>query len=247
VTTPSRLHRFLRDLARAASWHRRKLAVVAAVAAVITGVSAAHPPDPPSVDVVRATRQLPAGTRLTEADVRSDRIPVAAAPDSALSDPREVVGASAMAPLARGQTLTMLAVGRPRATRPGMVVAPLSLADARLAAVLRVGDRVDVLAPDPARTWESDTGGSDTGRPGTGGSGTGGSDTRGSGTRGPDIGDSSTGAGVVARDVLVVGLPKADPDALIGDGSGPLVLVEVDLATATALDRAASGLGIVLR
>ena len=39
----------LQSIRRAAKWHRRKLAVVAAVAAVLTGINAALPPDPPTV------------------------------------------------------------------------------------------------------------------------------------------------------------------------------------------------------
>lgn len=193
------------------SWHRRKLALVAAVAAVITGISAARPPDPPSVGVVRATHQLAAGTTLSASDLRVDKIPRTAAPQSPVTDPERVIGTALNSPVAGGQVLTELAVGTPRASGPGMVVAPLRLTDADMAALVRLGDRVDVIAAT----------------------------------------DSGAKARVVASRVLVVGLPVAAGDGALagGNGSGALILVEVDLPTATALnDTAAAGrLSIVLR
>jgi pilus assembly protein CpaB len=208
--TPSVRHPF-RDLARAASWHRRKLAVVAAVAAVLIGISAARPPDPPSLDVVRATHEISAGTVVSFDDVRLDRVPRAAVPDAPLTGLDAVVGRTSTGAVAAGQVLTQLDLGTPHATRPGAVVAPLRLADAEIAGLLRVGDRVDVIA----------------------------------------VGSSGGKAEVMARDVLVVGLPQPNANGGLagGDASGPLVLVEVDLDTATALNGMAAGgrLGVVFR
>ncbi|HET9648437.1 MAG TPA: SAF domain-containing protein [Microlunatus sp.] len=196
MTRTSAKRPFLHDLGRALSWHRRKIAVIAAVAAVLTGISAARSPAPPTLSVVRAVRQLSAGQVLSAGDLRTEALPRSAVPAQALTDPDAVVGSAVNAPIAADQVLTELDLGVPRASGPGLVVAPLRLADARVAGLLRVGDRVDVIA---AR----------------------------------DSGPSA----VVAHSVLVVGLPApADGGALAGDGSGPLVLVEVDLATATRLD-----------
>jgi Flp pilus assembly protein CpaB len=185
--------------------------VVAAVAAVISGISAARPPDPPSVDVVRAAHELPAGATLSARDVRVDKIPRTAAPDSPVTDPEQVVGTVVNSPVADGQVITELALGTPRASGPGMVVAPLRLTDADMAALVRLGDRVDVIAAT----------------------------------------DSAAKARVVASRVLVVGLPATTGDGALagGNGSGALILVEVDLPTATALnDTAAAGrISIVLR
>ncbi len=213
--TPSTRHPF-RSLARAASWHRRKLAVVAAVAAVLTGISAARPPDPPGVDVVRATREIATGAVVAPTDVRVDRIPRSAAPDGPLDDVDAVVGRPVAGAVAPGQVLTALDLGTPRASRPGAVVAPLRLADEEVADLLRVGDRVDVIAAGSAGS----TGTADKAR-------------------------------VLARDLLVVGLPRRGDDGTVGSGGldGPLVLVEVDLATATALSEVAGDgrLSVVLR
>jgi pilus assembly protein CpaB len=186
--------------------------VVAAVAAVITGISAARPPDPPRVDVVRAAHELAAGATLSARDVRVDKIPRTAAPQSPVTDPEQVVGIVVNSPVAEGQVITELALGSPRASGPGMVVAPLRLTDADMAALVRLGDRVDVIAAT----------------------------------------DSAAKARVVASRVLVVGLPATttgDGALTGGNGSGALILVEVDLPTATALnDTAAAGrISIVLR
>ena len=211
MTRPPTARHPFRDLARAASWHRRKLAVVAAVAAVLTGISAARPPDPPSSPVVRATRELPAGTTVSSTDVRLDRIPRSAAPDSPLPDLDAVVGRTVTGAVADGQVLTGLDLGTPRASRPGLVVAPLRLADSDVAGLLQVGDRVDVIA----------------------------------------AGLSGSKSRVVARDLLVVGLPRPDDDGGLASGStdGPLVLVEVDPSTATTLSEVAADgrLGVVFR
>lgn len=143
--TPTRL----RALARAVSWHRRKLAVLAAVAAVLLGVDAALPPDPPTAAVVRVTRPLDGGATLSAADLALVRVPLPLVPEGALPDVGVAVGRVLAAPVAQGQLLTGLDVASAaRSVRPGMVVAPLRLADADLVALLHVGDPVDVVAAD---------------------------------------------------------------------------------------------------
>jgi len=139
----------LHALARAVSWHRRKLAVVAAVAAVLTGISAAMPADPPSVEVVTAATRLDGGTVLADADVTTVRLPEAVVPEGALTRVADAVGQTLTASVSSGQPLTDLAlVPAGRSGRAGMVVAPLRLADTDLAALLHVGDAVDVVAAD---------------------------------------------------------------------------------------------------
>jgi Flp pilus assembly protein CpaB len=192
------------------SWHRRKLAVVAVIAAVLTGISAARPPDPPSIQVVRTTHQLTAGAVLSAADVHADEIPRSAAPAGALAEVDAALGKTLTGPAADGQVITDLDLGAPRAS-PGSVVAPLRLTDTDVVGLLGVGDRVDVIA----------------------------------------AGESGGKAKVVASNVLVVGLPRpADDGGLAGSSpQGALVLVQVDLDTATALNEAVSAgrLDVVLR
>jgi ABC-type nitrate/sulfonate/bicarbonate transport system substrate-binding protein len=133
---------------RAVSWHRRKLALLAVLAAVLTGLAAAAPEGPPTVTVVRAAAALEGGTRLTPDDLEIARIVAVDAPDEVVGDPAALVGRTLAAPTPRGQVLTERAVVSARAS-PGRVLAPLRLADAEATALLRAGDVVDVLAADP--------------------------------------------------------------------------------------------------
>ncbi|GAB3742427.1 SAF domain-containing protein [Microlunatus parietis] len=145
-----------RSLARAVSWHRRKLAVVAAVLAVLTGINAAAPRPPDTVTVLRATELLPGGSPVTEGQVRASPVAAGSVPDDALTDPDQVVGRLVVAPVPAGQVLTGYDLLGEQSVGPGRVLAPVRLADSGLAAVLRPGDRVDVLAADgqggPVRT-----------------------------------------------------------------------------------------------
>src|SRR5215218_7165636 len=84
-------HRFLRDLRRAASWHRRKLAIVAAIAAVLSAVAAAAPPAPPTSRVVRATMDLTSGAIGRLSDIIASAIADDARPRLVLVDPTVVV------------------------------------------------------------------------------------------------------------------------------------------------------------
>ena len=61
--------RWLRDLVRAAHWHRRLLAGGVAAAATAFGLQALAPPPAPTVPAVTASHDLPSGARLTPADV----------------------------------------------------------------------------------------------------------------------------------------------------------------------------------
>lgn len=145
MTRPGPNRSPFRSLARAASWHRRKLAVVAAIAAVLSAISAARPPGPPTEAVVRAVRSMPAGTVLTETDVRLDRVPTATVPDEVLADSRAVLGKSLAGPVPKGQMLTTLSLLSLRSQAIGAVVSPIRLADAQVVGLLAVGERIDVI------------------------------------------------------------------------------------------------------
>ncbi|HLL62854.1 MAG TPA: SAF domain-containing protein [Propionibacteriaceae bacterium] len=133
---------------RAVSWHRRKLAMLAVVAAVLTGLAAAVPEGPPTASVVRSATALAGGVRLTADDLEVAQVAAADTPEEVVSDPAALIGRTLAAPVPRGQVLTERAVVSAR-TSPGRVLAPLRLADAEATALLRPGDMVDVLAADP--------------------------------------------------------------------------------------------------
>ena len=133
---------------RALSWHRRKLALLAVLAAVLTGLAAAAPEGPPTRTVVRAAAALEGGTRLSPDDLEIAQVAAADAPEEVVADPDALIGRTLAAPVPRRQVLTERAVVSARAS-PGQVLAPLRLADAETTALLRAGDTVDVLAADP--------------------------------------------------------------------------------------------------
>ena len=123
--------------------------MLAAVAAVLTGVSAAAPEGPAMISVVKARSQLPAGTVLSTSDLVRDRAAASDVPDGVLTDPLALVGKILAAPVAENQMMTPLATTDPRTSVPqGHVIAPLRLADPALVALVRPGDLVDVIAAD---------------------------------------------------------------------------------------------------
>ena len=137
----------MRSLARAASWHRRKLAVLAAVATVLTGLAAVAPPVPPTTAVVRTRAALAGGVLLTADDLEVVDLPRSGLPDRTVGELSDLVGRRLAAPVPRHQVLTSTAlVAADAAVGVGHVLAPVRLADAEVVALLDPGDLVDVIA-----------------------------------------------------------------------------------------------------
>ncbi len=144
-----RRNSFFSDVGRTISWHRRKLAVVAALAAVLSGISAVTPPDPPTTAVVVTAADLVGGVQLGAGDVETRQLPSSAVPQQTVSDPAAVIGRTLVAPLPAGSILTGLSVLADRGlTDPGQVIAPVRISDASVLSLLRVGDRIDIVVSD---------------------------------------------------------------------------------------------------
>jgi pilus assembly protein CpaB len=203
---------FWLNLGRALSWHRRKLAVLAAIGAVLTAVTAAAPSGPPTLRVVRAVNELASGAVVTAADVRLADVVEGALPDAPLTDLGTAVGRRLTGPVARDQVLTGLdLMASPGMLGPGRVIAPLRLADADVARLVQAGSMIDVIAADP----------------------------------------EGGGAKPIAQSVrvlLVPARPNDDSQTQTAD-NGALILVDVDVPTATLLAQAAasSRISVVLR
>lgn len=128
---------------------RRLLAMVLMAVSVASAVHTLAPPAPATVEVLVADRDLPAGAVLTAADLTSVALPPEAAPRRLLPDP---IGATLAGPVGRGEPITPSRVVGAALTEaaPGTVAVPVRFSDPAQVALLRVGDRVDVMATDPA-------------------------------------------------------------------------------------------------
>jgi Flp pilus assembly protein CpaB len=143
----TRLRRVVRRTVLA---RRRPLAALCAGAAVLAGIHAVRPPDPPTVAVAVAAHDLPSGTVLVPRDLVVRHLPAAVAP--AGSDPHPI-GRTLAAPVRRGEPVTDVRLVAPSlvAALPGQVALPVRIADADAVGLLRVGDHVDLVAADPRR------------------------------------------------------------------------------------------------
>jgi pilus assembly protein CpaB len=118
---------------------------------------------PEAVRVAVFSRDLPAGTVLGPADLAVAGYPPGAVPAGVETEPEPLVG-RALAGSARAREpvtdARLVGPGLTSLLPPGQVAAPVRLADLSVAALVRTGDRVDVLATVPdASTAEVVAGG----------------------------------------------------------------------------------------
>lgn len=127
--------------------HRRPLAGLLALFAVVLGLQAARPAPPATAAMTVARHDLPAGAVLKASDLASVAVPPGAVPAGAQ---RQAVGRVLASGLRRGEPVTDLRLVGPTLTEglPGMVAVPIRLPDADMAGLLRVGDHVRLLATD---------------------------------------------------------------------------------------------------
>ncbi len=146
----TRLRRAAHDVRRAVLARRRPLAALLSAVAVLAGLQATTAPPPATVPVLVAARDLPGGSVLEGDDLAAVEFAPASVPDDLVESP---VGEVLAAPVTRGEPVT-----RPRLVGPalsasapaGVVALPVRLPDPEAAALLRVGDHVDLVATDPA-------------------------------------------------------------------------------------------------
>jgi Flp pilus assembly protein CpaB len=130
---------------------RRPLAALSAAAAAGLALTALRPGPAPSVRVLAASRDLPAGATLGTSDLRALDLPPPAVPAGALRS--GAAGRVLAGPMRRGEPLTdarLVGEGLLRGYGPGTVAAPVRIADADTVRLLHAGDRVDVLAGPPS-------------------------------------------------------------------------------------------------
>jgi Flp pilus assembly protein CpaB len=132
---------------------RRVAAAVLTVLALVLALRPAPAPAAPDgrdgVPVVVSARELPPGTVLGTGDLTTVRYPRAASPAGVAADPHELVHRVLAGGVRAREPITDVRLVGPGVTAllpAGQVAAPVRLADLAVAALVRTGDRVDVLA-----------------------------------------------------------------------------------------------------
>ncbi len=144
----SRLRRVRRVVRRRVLARRRLLAALCLGAAASATVHAVAAPPVPTVDVLAAAHDLPAGHELVEGDLVLRGLPPDAVPEGV---PRTAVGETLASPVRAGEPITdvRLVGSGLAAAHPDLATLPVRLPDAGQAALLDPGDRIDLLATDP--------------------------------------------------------------------------------------------------
>lgn len=134
----------------AVSRHRGVVAGGLVAAAVATALGTVAPSAQPAVAVVAAATDLPAGTVLDVGDVVPVLLPHDVVPAGALRAVTDAVGRHLAGPVRAGEALTdVRLLGSGLLTAGRHVAVPVRVAEPAVAALLRAGDRVDVLAAAP--------------------------------------------------------------------------------------------------
>jgi len=128
--------------------HRKLLAAVCAGLSVMVMAPMVSGQHTAGVAVVTAARDLTSGVTLTAADLTTITLPASAVPAGAVTSAAAAIGQPVAGAMRRGEPLTdaRLDHGPLSAPAPGLVAAPVRLADAQAAGLLRAGEHVDVLA-----------------------------------------------------------------------------------------------------
>ncbi|HYH35184.1 MAG TPA: SAF domain-containing protein [Nocardioides sp.] len=145
---PPRLRAAPPSLRRAVLRRRRPLAVLCAAAAVAVAVHSVAAPPPATTTVLTAAHDLPGGAALAADDLTAVEFTPESVPEGAVTDP---AGRILAAPVRAGEAVTdVRLVGEDLAdAHPELATLPVRFPDAGQAALLEVGDRIDLVATDP--------------------------------------------------------------------------------------------------
>jgi len=216
-----------RVLRRAVHRYRRLLAAGLTAGAVAAALGVLAPDPPASALVVVAAHDLAAGSTLAASDLRTARLPSAVAPDGVAAGTEPLIGRVLATGARRGEPITdvRLVGSGALALGPGLVGAPVRLADAGTAALLTTGAVVDVLAAEAADPIGGDL------------------PTALDGVAAEPAERGS--ARVVARSARVVVVPDAGP--AVAEGSLVVLAVTPDVALELARAAVSTRLSVVLR
>lgn len=140
----------LAEARRALARHRLLLSAGLAAAAVAAALTAVAPSPEPGVVVLTAARDLVAGAPLGPDDLQETSLPPGVVPAGVLADRAAVLGRLVAGPVRRGEPLTdVRLLGSALVTGDREVAVPVRVAEPATAALVRAGDRVDVLSAAP--------------------------------------------------------------------------------------------------
>lgn len=141
----------LRRLHRAVLARRRLLAALSAAVAVAAGLRAASPPARARTTVLTAVHDIGAGVVVRASDLRGTPYEPGTVPAGAFTEESTAVGRTTTGPVRAGEPMTdaRLVTSSLLEGYPGLVAVPVRIGDAGAVRLLRVGDRVDLLAADP--------------------------------------------------------------------------------------------------
>ncbi len=124
---------------------------------MLVGLQAASPAPSPTRPVLTAARDLPAGVTVGAEDLTRTAFLPGSVPTGALTAAEDAVGRTTTGPVRAGEPLTdvRLVSGTLLDGYPGRVAVPVRVADPGAVGLLRVGDRVDVVAADPQGRTEA--------------------------------------------------------------------------------------------
>lgn len=128
--------------------YRRPMAACLAALSVAAALSALAPAHSPVVDVVVASRDLPAGSVLGSDALELRELASGAVPPDAGTSIAEVSGSQLAVPLAAGSPVpaaSLVGPGLLTGTAPGTVAVPIRPADPDTVGLLRPGQLVDVV------------------------------------------------------------------------------------------------------
>jgi Flp pilus assembly protein CpaB len=145
-----RLTLALRRLRRSVLARRRPLAALCAAVAVTAALRANAAPTEPRTAVLTAAHDLPAGVVVGPDDLRRTPFAPGSVPAGVLSR-HAVLGRTTAGPVRSGEpvTDTRLVTASLLEGYPGLVAVPVRIGDPGSVRLLRVGDRVDLVAADP--------------------------------------------------------------------------------------------------
>jgi Flp pilus assembly protein CpaB len=145
----ARLEALRHGVRRVVLGHRRLLAALLVGTAVFAALRAVAPPPGDTVTVLRASSDLAAGRVLGDGDLVEVAVSPDDVPDGVVDSP---VGRRLAAPVRRGEVITEVRLVGPGLLRGAtdQVALPVRITDGETVALLRVGDRIDLLSGDPA-------------------------------------------------------------------------------------------------